>query len=89
MVCITVHVLYMFKTMLIVYVVHLHPFSSRTGCVCVCLGPEASVCDEIWAMCQALCISVVLRPVAPLEGALKQLSISHGGEKGKGVPHSV
>ncbi|XP_046893676.1 RUS1 family protein C16orf58 homolog [Hypomesus transpacificus] len=53
----------------------------KHGCVCVCLGPEASVCDEIWAMCQALCISTVLRPVAPLEGALKQLSISHGEKK--------
>ncbi|XP_067089303.1 RUS1 family protein C16orf58 homolog [Osmerus mordax] len=53
----------------------------KHGCVCVCLGPEASVCDEIWAMCQALCISTVLRPVAPLEGALKQLAISHGEKK--------
>lgn len=29
----------------------------RNGCVCVCLGPEASVQDEIRAMCQALWLS--------------------------------
>lgn len=29
----------------------------RNGCVCVCLGPEATVRDEIRAMCQALWLS--------------------------------
>ncbi|KAK9534791.1 hypothetical protein VZT92_007214 [Zoarces viviparus] len=29
----------------------------RNGCVCVCLGPEASVHDEIRAMCQAVWLS--------------------------------
>ncbi|XP_059204803.1 RUS1 family protein C16orf58 homolog [Centropristis striata] len=32
----------------------------RNGCVCVCLGPEASVCDELRAMCQALWLSSML-----------------------------
>uniref|UniRef100_A0A8C7IK09 RUS family member 1 n=1 Tax=Oncorhynchus kisutch TaxID=8019 RepID=A0A8C7IK09_ONCKI len=45
--------------------------------VCVCLGPDASVCDEIRAVCQAVCLCTVLHPVSPLEGALKQLSMSH------------
>lgn len=30
------------------------------GCVCVCLGPEASVSDEIRAMCQAVVLSNML-----------------------------
>lgn len=34
----------------------------RNGCVCVCLGPEASVRDEIRAMCQALWLSSRLNP---------------------------
>uniref|UniRef100_A0A4W5LL13 RUS family member 1 n=1 Tax=Hucho hucho TaxID=62062 RepID=A0A4W5LL13_9TELE len=49
----------------------------KRGSVCVCLGPDASVCDEIRAVCQAVCLCTVLRPVSPLEGALKQLSMSH------------
>ncbi|TKS92296.1 RUS1 family protein C16orf58 -like protein [Collichthys lucidus] len=32
----------------------------RNGCVCVCLGPEASVHDEIRAMCQAVWLSRML-----------------------------
>ncbi|XP_075998962.1 RUS family member 1 isoform X2 [Genypterus blacodes] len=36
----------------------------RNGCVCVCLGPEASVRDEIRAACQALCLSSSLNPSA-------------------------
>ncbi|XP_035768950.1 RUS1 family protein C16orf58 homolog [Neolamprologus brichardi] len=32
----------------------------RNGCVCVCLGPEASVSDEIRAMCQAVVLSNML-----------------------------
>ncbi|KAL0993295.1 hypothetical protein UPYG_G00105790 [Umbra pygmaea] len=49
----------------------------KHGCVCVCLGPAASVCDEIRAVCQAVCLHTVLHPVSPLEGALQQLSTSH------------
>uniref|UniRef100_A0A673VVK2 RUS family member 1 n=1 Tax=Salmo trutta TaxID=8032 RepID=A0A673VVK2_SALTR len=49
----------------------------KRGSVCVCLGPDASVCDEIRAVCQAVCLCAVLHPVSPLEGALKQLSMSH------------
>lgn len=49
----------------------------KRGTVCVCLGPDASVCDEIRAVCQAVCLCAVLHPVSPLEGALKQLSMSH------------
>ncbi|XP_071029610.1 RUS family member 1-like [Oncorhynchus clarkii lewisi] len=49
----------------------------KRGSVCVCLGPDASVCDEIRAVCQAVCLRTVLHPVSPLEGALKQLSMSH------------
>nr|XP_046187756.1 RUS1 family protein C16orf58 homolog isoform X1 [Oncorhynchus gorbuscha]XP_046187757.1 RUS1 family protein C16orf58 homolog isoform X1 [Oncorhynchus gorbuscha] len=48
----------------------------KRGSVCVCLGPDASVCDEIRAVCQAVCLCTVLQPVSPLEGALKQLSMS-------------
>ncbi|XP_029912758.1 RUS family member 1 [Myripristis murdjan] len=47
----------------------------RNGCVCVCLGPEASVCDEIRAMCQAICLSGALDPAAPL--AVIQKSQNH------------
>ncbi|XP_045891902.1 RUS1 family protein C16orf58 homolog isoform X2 [Micropterus dolomieu] len=32
----------------------------RNGCICVCLGPEASVHDEIRVMCQALWLSSML-----------------------------
>uniref|UniRef100_A0A3P8X625 RUS family member 1 n=1 Tax=Cynoglossus semilaevis TaxID=244447 RepID=A0A3P8X625_CYNSE len=32
----------------------------HNGCVCVCLGPKASVCDEIRAMCQAVWLSNML-----------------------------
>ncbi|KAM4531556.1 RUS family member 1 [Odontesthes bonariensis] len=32
----------------------------RNGCVCVCLGPEASVRDEIRAVCQAVWLSSML-----------------------------
>ncbi|CDQ76282.1 unnamed protein product [Oncorhynchus mykiss] len=49
----------------------------KRGSVCACLGPDASVCDEIRAVCQAVCLCTVLHPVSPLEGALKQLSMSH------------
>ncbi|KAM9472305.1 RUS family member 1 isoform 2-T3 [Salvelinus alpinus] len=49
----------------------------KRGSVCVCLGTDASVCDEIRAVCQAVCLCTVLHPVSPLEGALKQLSMSH------------
>uniref|UniRef100_A0A4W5K0U3 Root UVB sensitive protein C-terminal domain-containing protein n=1 Tax=Hucho hucho TaxID=62062 RepID=A0A4W5K0U3_9TELE len=52
-------------------------YFSPLGSVCVCLGPDASLCDEIRAVCQAVCLCTVLHPVSPLEGALKQLSMSH------------
>lgn len=39
-----------------------------TGCVCVCLGPEASVQDEIRVMCQALWLRSMLSS-QPLRGA--------------------
>lgn len=39
-----------------------------TGCVCVCLGPEASVQDEIRVMCQALWLRSRLGS-QPLTGA--------------------
>ncbi|PWA17791.1 hypothetical protein CCH79_00008101 [Gambusia affinis] len=32
----------------------------RNGCICVCLGTDASVRDEIRAMCQAACVSNML-----------------------------
>lgn len=32
----------------------------RDGCICVCLGKEAAVHDEIRAVCQAVCISDML-----------------------------
>lgn len=35
-------------------------FVFRSGCICVCLGPEASVHDEIRVMCQALWLSSML-----------------------------
>lgn len=47
------------------------------GCVCVCLGPEASVSDEIRAMCQAVILSNMLSSSNSSEAtgaALKQQS---------------
>ncbi|XP_062264244.1 RUS1 family protein C16orf58 homolog [Platichthys flesus] len=44
----------------------------RNGCVCVCLGPEASVHDEIRAVCQAVWISSKLSPLASTELAAQQ-----------------
>uniref|UniRef100_UPI003AB06119 RUS family member 1 n=1 Tax=Centroberyx gerrardi TaxID=166262 RepID=UPI003AB06119 len=44
----------------------------KNGCVCVCLGPEASVGDEIRAVCQAVCLSSALHPETPLTGASQQ-----------------
>lgn len=51
---------------------------SFPGTVCVCLGSDASVHDEIMAACQALCLSTVLHNDASLAGALKQLSNTKG-----------
>lgn len=39
----------------------------RNGCVCVCLGPEASVQDELRAVCQALWLSGTLGSPTPRE----------------------
>uniref|UniRef100_A0A8C1V1G9 Zgc:162613 n=1 Tax=Cyprinus carpio TaxID=7962 RepID=A0A8C1V1G9_CYPCA len=46
----------------------------KNGTVCVCLGSDASVRDEIMAACQALCLRAVLHDDSSLSGALKQLS---------------
>lgn len=48
------------------------------GTVCVCLGSDASVHDEIMAACQALCLRIVLLHDSSLGGALKQLSNTKG-----------
>uniref|UniRef100_A0A673NH01 RUS1 family protein C16orf58 homolog n=1 Tax=Sinocyclocheilus rhinocerous TaxID=307959 RepID=A0A673NH01_9TELE len=46
----------------------------KNGTVCVCLGSDASVRDEIMAACQALCLRAVLHDDSSPSGALKQLS---------------
>ncbi|XP_051742343.1 RUS1 family protein C16orf58 homolog isoform X3 [Ctenopharyngodon idella] len=46
----------------------------KNGTVCVCLGSDASVHDEIMAACQALCLCNVLHNDSSLGGALRQLS---------------
>uniref|UniRef100_A0A3P8RM43 RUS family member 1 n=1 Tax=Amphiprion percula TaxID=161767 RepID=A0A3P8RM43_AMPPE len=46
----------------------------RNGCVCVCLGPEASVHDEIRAMCQAVWLSSMLSPKESTCSSPKQQS---------------
>ncbi|KAM4534891.1 RUS family member 1 [Fundulus diaphanus] len=44
----------------------------RNGCICVCLGTEASVHDEIRAMCQAVCISnMLICPKAAVPASVK------------------
>ncbi|KAM4597724.1 RUS family member 1 [Polymixia lowei] len=45
----------------------------KNGCVCVCLGTQASICDEIRAVCQALCLSSVLNPATAEEEAPQTL----------------
>ncbi|KAM6914015.1 RUS family member 1 [Lycodopsis pacificus] len=47
----------------------------RNGCVCVCLGPEASVHDEIRAMCQAVWLSSKLSP--PTQSNWEMVHESH------------
>ncbi|XP_074512053.1 RUS family member 1 [Sebastes fasciatus] len=53
----------------------------RNGCVCVCLGPEASICDEIRAMCQAVWLSSKLSPPtsreAPTQSIWEMVQESH------------
>ncbi|XP_070704191.1 RUS family member 1 [Pempheris klunzingeri] len=44
----------------------------QNGCVCVCLGPEASVHHEIRAMCQAVRLSSMLSPQTSREPPTKQ-----------------
>ncbi|KAM7371909.1 hypothetical protein PAMP_009110 [Pampus punctatissimus] len=39
----------------------------RNGCICVCLGADASVQDEIRAMCQAVWLRCMLSPAASRE----------------------
>ncbi|KAM6905128.1 RUS family member 1 [Xenentodon cancila] len=46
----------------------------RNGCVSVCLGPEASVPDEIRAMCQAVWLSCMLTSREPSCSTIKQQS---------------
>ncbi|XP_056111190.1 RUS1 family protein C16orf58 homolog isoform X1 [Rhinichthys klamathensis goyatoka] len=46
----------------------------KNATVCVCLGSDASVHDEIMAACQALCLRNVLHNDSSLGGALKQLA---------------
>lgn len=46
--------------------------------VCVCLGSDASVHDEIMAACQALCLRNVLHNDSSLGGALKELANTKG-----------
>ncbi|XP_068606093.1 RUS family member 1 isoform X1 [Brachionichthys hirsutus] len=46
----------------------------RNGCICVCLRPDASVCDEIRAMCQAVCLSNMMSPPTSRESAAQQQS---------------
>uniref|UniRef100_A0A8C1V0X1 Zgc:162613 n=1 Tax=Cyprinus carpio TaxID=7962 RepID=A0A8C1V0X1_CYPCA len=53
---------------------HLWDAFFSPGTVCVCLGSDASVRDEIMAACQALCLRAVLHDDSSLSGALKQLS---------------
>ncbi|KAK0153743.1 RUS1 family protein C16orf58 [Merluccius polli] len=51
----------------------------KHGCVCVCLAPRVSVCDQIRAVCQAICLSSLLSSAeneAP-EQLLKLKSPSH------------
>uniref|UniRef100_A0A4W4G751 RUS family member 1 n=1 Tax=Electrophorus electricus TaxID=8005 RepID=A0A4W4G751_ELEEL len=47
--------------------------TDSAGRVCVCLGTDASVHEEIMAACQALCLNTVLH-LSPQSGALAQLS---------------
>lgn len=57
---------------------HLWDAFFSPGTVCVCLGSDASVRDEIMAACQALCLRAVLHDVSSLGDALKQLSNTKG-----------
>lgn len=51
-----------------------------SGCVCVCLGPEASVHDEIRALCQAVWLSSMLREQQsnPLPPFVSLLNVNRG-----------
>uniref|UniRef100_A0A3B4XXC0 RUS family member 1 n=1 Tax=Seriola lalandi dorsalis TaxID=1841481 RepID=A0A3B4XXC0_SERLL len=42
------------------------------GCICVCLGPKASVHDEIRVMCQAVWVSSTMSPPAHTEPTTQQ-----------------
>uniref|UniRef100_A0A3B4XX92 RUS family member 1 n=1 Tax=Seriola lalandi dorsalis TaxID=1841481 RepID=A0A3B4XX92_SERLL len=44
----------------------------RNGCICVCLGPKASVHDEIRVMCQAVWVSSTMSPPAHTEPTTQQ-----------------
>lgn len=46
----------------------------KNATVCVCLGSDVSVHDEIMAACQALCLRNVLHNDSSLGGVLKQLA---------------
>ncbi|KAJ8402639.1 hypothetical protein AAFF_G00367220 [Aldrovandia affinis] len=49
----------------------------KHGSVCVCLGEDVSVCEEIKAACQAMCLCAVLHSPLPSDGAFKSLAAAH------------
>uniref|UniRef100_A0A3B3WGI6 RUS family member 1 n=1 Tax=Poecilia mexicana TaxID=48701 RepID=A0A3B3WGI6_9TELE len=54
----------------------------RSGCICVCLGTDASVRDEIRAMCQAACVSNMLSCPTALKPTQQNLwEILHESQK--------
>ncbi|XP_043955750.1 RUS1 family protein C16orf58 homolog [Gambusia affinis] len=54
----------------------------RNGCICVCLGTDASVRDEIRAMCQAACVSNILSCPTALKPTRQNLwEIVHESQK--------
>lgn len=49
----------------------------KNGCICICLGPEASVKDEIRAMCQAVALSSMLTSKARSERQQSHWDLVH------------
>ncbi|XP_053194485.1 RUS1 family protein C16orf58 homolog [Scomber japonicus] len=54
-----------------------HLLGVRNGCVCVCLGPDASVRDEIRAMCQAVWLRSMLSPETLKQDHWEKVHESH------------
>ncbi|XP_062294908.1 RUS1 family protein C16orf58 homolog [Scomber scombrus] len=54
-----------------------HLLGVRNGCVCVCLGPDASVRDEIRAMCQAVWLRSTLSPETVKQDHWEKVHESH------------